>query len=267
MSKIHPTAIISPKAEIHEEAEIGAYAYVGDNCRIGRGTVLMPHAQVLKNTTLGEFNRVSPNAIIGGDPQDVGFRDEDTKVVIGDRNVIREFVTINRATTKENWQTVIGDDNMLMAYVHIAHDDVIGNHVILANSTMFAGHVHVHDFVVTSACALVHQFVHIGECCFLAPCAIVNSDTLPGCIYFGHPAEARVLNEVGLRRHGVDGEQLRHLKTVFRRVVKGDKPQIEALAELEHEPWFAEPFIQTFAAGVRAKAAGVKGRGGAVKHD
>lgn len=260
MAKIHPTAIVSPKAEIHDEAEIGPYAFVGDHCRIGRGTVLMPHAQVLRNVTIGEDNRISPNAIIGGDPQDLGFKGEETRVVIGDRNVIREFVTINRASTKENWETVIGNDNMLMAYVHIAHDDVIGNHVILANSTMFAGHVHIHDNVVTSGFVTAHQFVHVGECCFLAPGAMLNADALPGCIYFGHPAEARVLNEVGLRRHGIDGDQLRHLKTAFKRVVKGDKPALEALAELESEPWFNEPFIQTFAAGVRAKAASFKGR-------
>ncbi len=260
MSHIHPTAIVSAKAEIHEDAEIGPYVYVGENCRIGKGTVLMPHAQVVRNVTIGEDNRISPNAIIGGDPQDLGFKGEETRVVIGDRNVIREFVTINRASTKENWETVIGNDNMLMAYVHIAHDDVIGNHVILANSTMFAGHVHIHDNVVTSGFVIAHQFVHVGECCFLAPGAMLNSDALPGCIYFGHPAEARVLNEVGLRRHGIDGDQLRHLKTVFKRVVKGDKPSLEALAELESEPWFNEPFIQTFAAGVRSKAASNKGR-------
>ena len=264
MAKIHPTAIIDPTAEIHPEAEIGAYATVGAHSKIGRGTVLMAHAQVLDYCEIGEDNKISPNAVIGGDPQDIGYQGEETWVRIGNRNVLREFVTVNRATVKEKRETVIGDDCLLMAYSHVAHDCVIGNRVILANGTQLAGHVHVADHVVTSAHVLVHQFVHLGECCFVAPNAGVNSDALPGVVYFGHPAEARVLNEVGLKRNGVEGEQFRHLRKAFKAIVKGDKPALEALAEVEKEPWAEEPFIKVFLDGVRAKAAGTKGRAGSL---
>ncbi|GHS90555.1 acyl-[acyl-carrier-protein]--UDP-N-acetylglucosamine O-acyltransferase [Planctomycetales bacterium] len=265
MTKIHPTAVIAPSAEIADEVEIGAYCYIGDHVKIGRGTIIEPQARVLIHTTIGERNKISSGAVIGGAPQDVGYKGEPTEIFIGDDNTIREFVTINRGTTKQDRKTVIGNDNLLMAYVHIAHDDVIGDHCIFANMTQLAGHVTFGDGVVTSAGVLVHQFVHIGKYCFLAPSATVNSDALPGCIYFGHPAEARAINVVGLQRHGVTGAQLGHFKTAFKKIVRSEATTLDAIAELEKEDWASEPMVAEFIAAAKQKGAGAKGRGGAAE--
>ena len=243
MSKIHPTAIIDPSAEIADSAVIGAYCIVGKDVKIGEKTEMMSHSQVLDYSELGEGNIISPSAIIGGAPQDVGYKGEPTKVIIGNNNIIREYVTINRGTTKQNGQTVIGNDNLFMVYSHVAHDCVVENNCILTNMTQIAGHCHIHNNVITSASVLVHQFINLGERCFIAPNSIVRYDCIPGVIYDGNTAKARTLNVIGLKRAGYQGEEFKHIKKVFKLLCKSDVPLEEAIEQVEDQEWSSEEFV------------------------
>lgn len=263
MAKIHPTAIISLKAELADDVEIGAYSYIGEHVKIGKGTIIHPQAQILEHCEIGEYNEISSSAIIGGAPQDHSYKNEPTKVIIGNHNQFREFVTVNRGTLKQEGKTVIGDHNMFMAYSHVAHDNTIGNHCVFTNMTQLAGHVTIGDRVVTSACVLVHQFVTIGELCFIAPLSVANSDCLPGCIYFGHPAEARVLNLVGLQRGGIAGDELKNLKTAFKKITRSEMSITEAIKEIENESWANTGIVKKFIDAARKKTEGKRGRSGA----
>lgn len=243
-AKIHPTAVIDSGAEIAEGVVIGPYCCIGPEVRIGEGTRLHANVQIIERTTIGKNNEIFPNAVIGGAPQDLGYKDEPTWVHIGDHNVIREFVTINRGTTKQDFKTVVGDHNLFMAYVHIAHDDKIGNHVVLANMTQLAGHVVIEDYVVSSAAVLVHQFCTIGTRCFLAPMAMVKKDCVPGLMYYGDPASPRALNLVGLKRAGYHKDELHHIKQTYKMLFRSEKTIAEAVKELEQEGWSQEPFVK-----------------------
>ena len=244
-TKIHPTAVLAPSAKVSSGVEIGPYCCIGPEVSIGAGTRLHANVQIIERTIIGENNEFFPNAIIGGSAQDVGHKDDPGFIRIGSRNTIREFVTINRGTSKQDLLTAIGDDNLFMAYSHVAHDCTIGNHVVLANLTQLAGHTTVKDYVVTSASTLVHQFCTIGTRCFLAPMAVIKKDCLPGMMYFGNPAAPRALNMIGLERGGYHGEELHHIKTAFKRLIRGEGSMSEALVALEQESWAGEPFIKT----------------------
>ncbi len=243
-ANIHPTAVIDPGAQIADGVEIGPYCCIGPEVVIGEGTRLYANVQIIERATIGKHNQIFPNAVIGGAPQDLGYKDEPTYVRIGDHNVIREFVTINRGTTKQDLVTVVGDHNLFMAYVHIAHDCKIGNHVVLANMTQLAGHVVIEDYVVSSAAVLVHQFCTIGTRCFLAGLALVKKDCVPGLMYYGDPAAPRALNLVGLKRGGYHNEELHHIKQAYKTLFREDMPIVEAVKKLETEPWANEPFVR-----------------------
>lgn len=243
-SNIHPTAVIDPTAEIAANAVIGSYCCIGPHVKIGSGTRLHSNVQIIERTELGEANEVFPNAVLGGSAQDVGHKDDPGIVRIGNRNTIREFVTINRGTSKQDLLTSIGDDNLFMAYSHVAHDCTIGNHVVLANLTQLAGHTTVHDYAITSAAVLVHQFCTIGTRCFLSPMAVIKKDCLPGVMYQGNPAMPRALNMVGLDRAGFKGEELRHIKDAYKLLMRGGSI-VDGLHELSEMPWAGEAFIQT----------------------
>lgn len=245
-NNIHPTAIVDGSAIIDKDAVVEAYCIVGKEVKIGAGTVLKAHSQVLEYSTLGEGNIVSPNAIIGGAPQDLGYKDEPTKVIIGDNNVFREFVTINRGTMKQKGETIVGDNNLFMAYSHLAHDGVVGSNCVFTNMVQVAGHCTIQDHVILSAGVLVHQFVSIGTRAFIAPYSIARYDCLPGVIYEGNTAKARTLNLVGLKRAGYEGDQLRHIKKAFKILCRGKAPMDEAVALIEQETWADEEFIGKF---------------------
>ena len=161
-------ASIDPRAEIDDEVEIGPFCVIGPKVRIGRGTRLENNVTLMGNVTIGCYNHIYPNAVIGGEPQDISYTGSDTKVVIGDHNIIRECVTINRASEKEDGVTRVGDHNFLMACCHVAHDCQLGNHIIIANGTLLAGHVHVHDHASLSGAVAVHHFATIGSYSFVA---------------------------------------------------------------------------------------------------
>jgi len=192
---------IDPRAEIDDEVEIGPFCVIGPHVRIGRGTRLENNVTLMGHTFLGEFNHVYPNAVIGGEPQDVSYCGGDTKVVIGDHNIIRECVTINRGTEKEEGITSIGDHNFLMACSHAAHDCRLGNNIILTNGTLLGGHVHVHDHAILSGGVAVHHFATIGAYSFVAGLSCVRHDAPPYMLVEGYPARPRCINVVGLKRN------------------------------------------------------------------
>lgn len=192
--------VIHPEAQIAEDVEIGPYCVIGPQVRIGRGTRLANHVTIVGRTTLGEENEVFPGAVIGAAPQDLSYRGSDTQVIIGDHNVIRESVTINRATEKEDGATILGNHNYLMAGCHVAHDCRIGNHVVIANATLLGGHVHVADHASLSGGVAVHHYATVGPYSFVGGLSRVLHDVPPFMLVDGTPARARCVNLVALKR-------------------------------------------------------------------
>ena len=199
---VHPTAIVEPGAELADGVRVGPYCLVSAGARVGDGTVLANNVTIIGEVAIGSGNTIHAFAVIGGEPQDVSYRGTATRVVIGDRNVIRENVTINRATEKEEGETVVGSDCYLMAACHVAHDCRIGNGVILANGVLLGGHVRIHDRASLSGAVAVHHWATIGGWAFVAGLSRVLHDIPPFMLCEGMPARARCINVVGLRRGG-----------------------------------------------------------------
>jgi UDP-N-acetylglucosamine acyltransferase len=214
--KIAPTAVVDPHAVLADDVEIGHYCVVGPMVMIGRGTQLMNHVTLTGRVTLGRHNRIYPYTTIGAEPQDVSYRGSDTQVIVGDYNVIRESVTINRGTEKEEGITTLGDRCFIMAGCHIAHDCRVGNRIIMANATLLGGHVHVHDDATLSGSVAVHHFTTIGSFSFIAGLSRVTQDIPPYLLAEGLPAEPRCVNLVALRRRGMSAEEVRGLSEAYR---------------------------------------------------
>jgi UDP-N-acetylglucosamine acyltransferase len=214
---IHPTAIVDASARIGANVGIGAYSVIGAEVEIGDGTRIGPHCTVDGPTRIGRDNRFHGHAAIGGDPQDKKFEGERTELVIGDRNVFREFATINRGTGNGGGTTRIGDDNWFLSYVHVAHDCQVGNGCVFSNNATLAGHVEIGDFVILSGFTGVHQFCRIGAHAFVGMGAFVNGDVPPFVMVaqegYGRP---RGVNAEGLKRRGFDGERIAAIKRAYR---------------------------------------------------
>lgn len=232
MSQIHPTAIVHPDAEIGENCVIGPWCYVGPKVKMGRGNQLIASVTIDGNTTLGDENRIFSHAVIGTDPQDLKYAGEDTKLIIGSRNLIREYVAINRATDLDE-DTVVGDGNLLMEYVHVAHNCQVGSHCIIANVVQLAGHVHVHDYAIIGGMTGVHQFVHIGTHCFVGGASAVKKDIAPYTRGEGNPYRTIGLNSVGLMRKGFSSETVEAIKQVYNLFYRKGLNISQALAQAE----------------------------------
>ena len=230
---IHPTAIVSPGAQVPSGVEIGAYSVIGEGVSIGEGSWIGPHVVIEGRTTIGRNNRVHQFASIGGPPQDKKYRGEPTAVAIGEGNTIREYVTINRGTAQDSGVTRVGDDNWIMAYVHFAHDCRIGSHAIFANACQLAGHVHVGDWAVLGATTLVHQFVKIGAHSFTAMGTFLQQDLPPYVTAAGNTAKPYGINSEGLRRRGFTPEVLNALKRAYRTLYRSSLSLEEAKAGLQ----------------------------------
>ena len=230
---IHPTAIIDPQARLHSSVTVGPYAVIGADVSIAADTVIGAHVVIQGPTEIGEGNRIFPGAIIGCDPQDLKFKGEKTWVKIGNHNQIREFVTINRAT-EENGVTRIGDRNLLMAYAHVAHNCVLENEVIIANSVALAGHIYIESQARISGVLGVHQFVHIGRLAMVGGMSRIERDVPPFTIVEGNPSRVRALNLIGLKRSGMSAEDLKALRSAFKQVYRSGTPLQQALTELGH---------------------------------
>lgn len=230
---IHATAIVSATARIANDVEIGAYSIIGDDVEIGSGTRIDSHVVVNGPTVIGKDNHIYQFASIGDDPQDKKYANEPTRLSIGDRNTIREFCTISRGTIQDQGLTTLGDDNWIMAYVHIAHDCRVGNQTIMANNTTLAGHVHVGDWVIMGGFSGAHQFCHIGAHAFLGMYTGVNRDVPAYVMVSGNPGVPRGINSEGLKRRGFDADQLRNIKNAYRVIYRDGLKLTEAIAELE----------------------------------
>ena len=243
MSRIHPTAIVDPKAELDSSVQVGAYTLIGPHVRIGAGTTVGPHCVIEGHTTIGRDNRIFQFNSLGAIPQDKKYKDEPCQLVIGDRNTIREFCTFNIGSPGDEGITSVGNDNWIMAYVHLAHDCRVGNHTIFANSSQLAGHVHVGDWVILGGFTVVHQFVRLGAHSFTAMNSLLFADLPPFVMCQGQPAQARSMNFEGLRRRGFSPERIAAVKTMHKALyrdglsldqakariaeLRGDKPESE----------------------------------------
>jgi len=232
---IHPSAIIDPKAELDDNVEVGPFVVIGKHVTIGRGTTIGAHSVIDGWTHIGEDNRIFPMAAVGGVPQDLKYKGEKTRLVIGDRNIIREFTTLQPGTVTGIGETVIGNDNLFMAYCHVAHDCLIGNRVIMANGSTLAGHVLVEDFAILGGLSAVHQFVRIGESAILSGGAMVGQDVAPFTIASGDRARMRGLNIVGLRRRGFTDENISILKKACRILIYSRLRISDALTRIRKE--------------------------------
>jgi UDP-N-acetylglucosamine acyltransferase len=229
---IHPTAVISPQAEVDPTCEVGPFAVIGPGVKLGPRNVVGPHAVLEGDTTLGEGNRVFPHACLGQIPQDLKYAGERTRLVIGDRNQFREFVTVHVGTAGGGGITRIGSGCLLMANSHVAHDCAVGDGSILANSVALAGHVTLGDHVTLGGLSGVHQFTRIGRFVFSAGGSIIVQDVAPYCMVQGDRAEVVGINVTGLARHGFDNEEIGRLKEAFRIVFRQKLGLKEACAQL-----------------------------------
>lgn len=236
--KVHSTSIISSDVVLEEDVEIGPYCNIQGAVRIGRGTYVEGHVTIGSRygiVEIGKNNHIAPGAVIGGPPQDISYKAEPTKLIIGDNNVIREFATLNIATSKASGATVIGNNCYLMAYSHVGHDCKIGSNVIVANNTNFAGHVVVEDSVTIGGVCGFSQFTRVGKNSFVAGASIVNKDILPFSRAEGHWALIRATNKVGLIRKGFSKEEVANIHKAIRIVIMGSHTLEEAYQRIENE--------------------------------
>ena len=257
---IHPTAIIDGSAEIGRDVEIGPYCIIGPNVVIGDETVLRSNVTILKNATLGSRNNVYPFAVLGGEPQDLKFKGEETWAVIGDDNVIREYVTINRGTEHGGNKTVVGSGCLIMAYSHVAHDCVVGDEVIISNAGTLAGHIHVGRKAIISGLVAIHHFVTVGEFAFLGGCSKVVSDAPPYMMSVGSPARVRGVNLIGLKRSGMPEESIAALKDAYRSLFHRKANRAQAMSDMIEKGGELSDEVKKLIDFIKASCEGVKGR-------
>ena len=229
---IHPAAQIDPSAQIGANVSVGAFTLIGPEVEIGEGTTIGPHCVITGPTRIGRDNRIYSHAVLGCDPQDKKFHDERAELVIGDRNTIREFTTFSRGTADGGGVTRIGDDNWIMAYVHIAHDCQVGNHTIFANNATLAGHAVIEDWAILGGFAGVHQFCVVGAHAFIGMGSLINADVPPYVLVADEYAKPRGINAEGLKRRGFDATQIAAIKRAYRTMYLSGKPLAEIKQEL-----------------------------------
>lgn len=251
---IHATAIIDPTAKIGPDVEIGPYTVIGPRVEIGEGTWIGPHVVINGPTRIGRHNRIFQFSSIGEITQDLKYKGEETFLEIGDHNTIREFCTVNRGSVQDKSITKIGNHNLLMAYVHIAHDCVIGNHVVFSNNASLAGHVHIDDYVVLGGFSGVFQFCRVGAHGFISTNSVVIKDVPPFVKVSGYYAKPFGLNSVGLQRRGFTSEAITALKRAYKTVYRNGLTVANALEELKA---VATPEVKAFAQFIENSAAGI----------
>jgi UDP-N-acetylglucosamine acyltransferase len=234
---IHPTAVVADGAVLEEGVEVGPYAVIGEGVVLGARTTVGANASVQGPAIFGVENRIYPHAALGSDPQDLKYRGEPTRLVVGARNTFREFMTVHRGTPGGHGETVIGDDNYFMNFSHVAHDNRIGSRVVLANGAVLAGHVEVDDYAILSAYSGAHQFIRIGKYAFVGAYSPLRRDVLPYCRTDGAEGEVKTygLNTVGLKRHGFSDERIEALQKAYRILVKSKLNTSQALERIAEE--------------------------------
>lgn len=220
MPMIHPSAIVDPKAELDSTVEVGPFSVIGPNVQIGARTKVGPHMVISGCTTIGEDNVFHGSASIGGDPQDKKYKGEPTRLTIGHRNTIREYCTFNTGTVQDSGLTSVGDDNWIMAYVHIAHDCQVGNHTIIANSVQLAGHVIIGDWVILGGLSGIHQYIRVGDHAMTAFQTKLMQDVPPFVMAAGYPAAPAGINSEGLKRRGFSAEAILNIKRAYKAIYR-----------------------------------------------
>jgi UDP-N-acetylglucosamine acyltransferase len=256
---IADTACVDPRAEIADDVEIGPYCVVGPDVKIGRGTRLIGHVCISGVTTIGEHNLISPFAVIGGDPQDVSYQGTATRVEVGDHNIIREGVTINRASEKEEGVTRVGSHNYLMATSHVAHDCVLGDRITIANGSMLAGHVHVESHASISGGVAVHHYTTIGGYSFIGGQSRIYHDVPRYMLVDGNPSRVRCINVVGLRRNGLSAEAIDALHEAHRLIYRAKMTPKQA-AEILDSHGHLLPEVKGLLEFIQAQQDGKHGR-------
>ena len=257
---IADTACVDPRAEIADDVEIGPYSVVGPDVKIGRGTRLLSHVCVYGHTTLGEFNTISPFVVLGGDPQDVSYQGTPTRVEIGDHNILRESVTVNRATEKEDGVTRLGSHNFLMAGAHVAHDCKLGDRITIANGSMLGGHVHVESHASVSGGVAVHHYVTIGSYSFVGGQSRIYHDVPRFMLVDGNPSKVRCINIVGLKRNGIGSEGIDSLHEAHRLIYRA-KMSARHAAEILTAHGHLTPEVKSLLSFIEAQQEGKHGRG------
>ncbi|MCB1837168.1 MAG: acyl-ACP--UDP-N-acetylglucosamine O-acyltransferase [Alcanivoracaceae bacterium] len=232
---IHPSAIVDPKAELAADVEVGPFSIIGPDVQIDAGTIIGPHVVVRGPTRIGKGNRIFQFASVGEDCQDKKYKGEPTRLEIGDNNIIREGATLHRGTVQDNSLTRVGSNNLFMAYVHIAHDCIVGDNCIFANNASIAGHVHVGDGVILGGFTGVHQFCKIGSYAMTSLYSVVNMDIPAFVMVQGYPARARGMNFEGMKRRGYSKELISQLRAAYRTLYRSGLTLAEALARLQDE--------------------------------
>jgi UDP-N-acetylglucosamine acyltransferase len=252
---IHPTAIIENGAQVAQDAEIGPFCVVGARVKIGAGTRLISHVNIAGLTEIGEGCTIHPFASLGGPPQDITYKGEDTACIIGNWNTIREYVTINRASTKADGVTRVGNNNFIMAYSHIGHDCIVGSNIIMANAATLGGHVHVGDFVNISGPSAVHQFCRVGKYAMISGLTGVPNDIPPFVTASGNRAKLFGLNVIGLERRGFSKEEIVTLKRAYRILFRSALSLEAALKKIEGQ--LEGPHIQELVTFIRSSERGI----------
>ena len=230
---IHETAIVDASARVAADVEIGAYSVIGAGVEVGAGSVIGPHVVIMGPSKIGRDNRIFQFSSIGDAPQDKKYQGEPTLLELGDRNVIREYVTLNRGTDEGHGKTVIGSDNLFMAYSHVAHDCIVGSHTIFANAASLSGHVEVGDYATLGGFTSVHQFTQIGSRAFCGLGSVITQDIPPFSTAAGNRARVIGINKEGLKRRGFSPEVIRALHKSFRELLKSRGSKQDAFANLE----------------------------------
>jgi UDP-N-acetylglucosamine acyltransferase len=266
MTDIHPTAVVEDGAQIADDVSIGPFCHIGAHVSIGQGTRLVSHVVITGHTSIGAHNMIWPNATLGGWPQDLGFDGQETQLIVGDYNVIRENVTMHVASAKADGVTRVGDHNYFMVGSHIAHDCQLASHITMANAALLAGHVHVEDGVVMGGACGIHHFTTVGRYAFIAGLTRVLHDVPPYMIVDGNPARPRQINRVGLKRNGFSADQIRCLHTACRKIYvtrrhsNNPSPFMAEKLNAVETQFPDDPHIQYLLAFLRRAMAGPHGR-------
>ena len=260
MPKIDSTARVHPKAELADDVVVGPYAIIGEHVRIGPGTIVESHCVLDGHTELGTANHLYPFASVGLPPQDLTYRGEPTRLLIGDRNHIREFATLNTGTVKGGGITIVGNDNYLMACCHVAHDCQVGDHIVIANGTLLGGHVHIHDHAWLSGVVGIHHFATIGSYAFVAGMSAVRHDVPPYMLVEGYPAKPRCINTVGLKRNNFPPHVIQSLSEAHRLLYRA-KVGLDNAWEILRNNGQLVPQVNHLLSFVQGQHEGMHGRG------